>query len=441
MSNAPLPTYYSHRGSWTTPSKFKEHLSLATVYLDDQPAEHSRFSPDTPNALQLEQAQSPPPTNSIFSFGSSTLFKTSPQFRPRDLEQGSVGMQSPRSATTFRDRMTKLFFEVRSGHRPPELDLPIQQSELAPWPPLNVKKTHVEEHGKDEHPLKKWRRRFLYTFIVLVLLFLLVNAIVVDVRLSALSHTGSSPSVAPASPSSSAAALSSDVQQCLSEYTLNAPSSPTTYPCSTCLPLLSQVPADASADYTTALDATQFCGLRAFWEDAGSTGRSALETSGWVQDVRFCAWGGVRCDGSGRVSYLQLTAPAIPASIPAEIGNLTGLATFQVIGDNTSPSGPLPSSFASLASLSSLHIESTGISSSLPDGLQALTTLTLVRNPNLSQQLPESLVQAPLRSLIVNNETLSLSADQQNTFCNMGKLSTCDLRGTGIQSCGSCLVG
>ncbi|TFY81364.1 hypothetical protein EWM64_g2648 [Hericium alpestre] len=171
--------------------------------------------------------------------------------------------------------------------------------------------------------------------------------------------------------------------------------------------------------------------------DAGSSGQSAFENVGWVTDVRFCAWGGVQCDGAGKVSSLALTFPAVPASIPNEFGNLTDLTSFQVVGNNAVPGGPLPASFASLTGLSSLHIESTGLSG-LPDTLPNLFSLTFVRNAQIGAQLPSSL--AHLQSIVVNNETLSLSADQQNTICN-GKLQTCDLRGTGIQACGSCLVG
>ena len=41
---------------------------------------------------------------------------------------------------------------------------------------------------------------------------------------------------------------------------------------------------------------------------------------------------------------------------------------------------------------------------------------------------------------IVNNEPLELSAVQRTALCG-GQLQTCDLRGSGIQACGTCLVG
>ena len=40
--------------------------------------------------------------------------------------------------------------------------------------------------------------------------------------------------------------LSSSAQQCLSQFTLNAPSNPSGYPCSTCLPILVAVPLNFS---------------------------------------------------------------------------------------------------------------------------------------------------------------------------------------------------
>ena len=94
----------------------------------------------------------------------------------------------------------------------------------------------------------------------------------------------------------------------VSQYTLNAPSDPQSYPCSTCLPVLQDVPADFStsdpADGEQIQNAIQFCGLRSIFETSSTEGQQGLSNAGWVKDVRFCAWQGVHCDGFGRVSTL-----------------------------------------------------------------------------------------------------------------------------------------
>ncbi|KAI0067593.1 hypothetical protein BV25DRAFT_1818970 [Artomyces pyxidatus] len=435
MSQANQPSYSpSFRASWFPPSRFKEHLSL-TVPPHDAPVEQSHFSPESPPPPRPETTHS-----RSFSLGSSTMYKPSPQSKMRDLEKGSSPHSSPHSAG-FRDRFTRLFFEIRAGKREPELDIPIQDPEalpLAQWPPLNVRK---QCSCHQETPLQMWRRRAWLAALVLFLFYVFINLLVLDARVFSSSHapTNSTSALAPAP----ASGLSADTQQCIDEYTLNAPSSPTTYPCSTCLPLVSVVPSNLTSVYPTAVDATQFCALRAFWEDAGSSGQSALEAIGWVEDVKFCAWGGVRCDGTGRVSSLQLTFPAIPTSIPAEIGDLTALEAFELIGNNAVPGGPFPQTFSSLSGLASIHFESTALGA-LPDVLQNVTSLTLVSNAQMGQALPTTISQSSLQTLIVNNENITLTSAQQTAICNNalgGHLQTCDLRGTGIQSCGSCLVG
>jgi hypothetical protein len=177
--------------------------------------------------------------------------------------------------STPRDRFTKLLFDLRM----PE--------ELTEWPPL-----HVHKRCK----CNKARNRTLCCLLIIVLLFLIGNIIFLNVRIL---------SINTATPSSTS--LSANAQQCLSQYTLNAPSSPSSYPCSTCLPTLQTVPSDyLSSNPQNAqqiLNAIQFCGLRAIFDTANSQGQASL---GWVNDVKFCAWNGVTCDGSGRVANLSV---------------------------------------------------------------------------------------------------------------------------------------
>ncbi|KZV61948.1 hypothetical protein PENSPDRAFT_592161 [Peniophora sp. CONT] len=483
------------RESWNRPSRFKEHLSLASVYDDytepqpePLPIEVSHFSPDTPHTrgahhlddIELKQTHAPvpphavepppapysyrprPSTLSIFS-GSTAYRAFSPPTKYRDLEHGHSKDQeynehpapTPRSATTFRDRMSKRFFEFRFGGRRNTaslFELPIQQPMPPPWEPLNIHKKNMDSqatavctchaHGhkhkhKDEGTLSKWRKRFLIVVLVVILLWLMGNVVALDTRVFPLGQPATSAS---ADAPSAWSTLTPEEQSCLTQYTLNAPSNPTLYPCAQCLPRVSSIKVNDSSIAQTAADATMFCGVRSLWEDADATGQAALQAVGWVQDVKFCAWGGVQCNGSGQVSSIQLVTPAVPAGIPSQINSLSALETFSIIGNTSIPAGPLPASFSSL-NLTTLHLESTALQGSLPDSLGRLTTLTLVRNPQLEAALPDSVAQGSLTSLIVNNQNLSFDSTQQAAFCSGSALQTCDLRGTGVVSCGSCTVG
>ncbi|KAI0262235.1 hypothetical protein BC834DRAFT_959004 [Gloeopeniophorella convolvens] len=445
----PHPRTPSSSGSGASGSRFKEHLSIS-MPPPDMPVERSHFSPDSPPP--------PLPSEHKFSLSGSTMYKASPPSHHVDLEKGSHSGSSPRSAGfSIRGRFTRLFgvdlrtsrrssaersMSVRGGSSSDHAFVP----KLPEWSPLNVRKQphhctcqQLPHYERARNP----RRRALRVALAILLLYFFINVLLLDIRVFAPSHmppqlllNATSP---PASAPMTTDALSADTQQCIAQYTLDAPGDPTGYPCGTCLPLLAALPPSATAVYPAALDAAQFCGLRALWEDAGQQGQAALEGGGWVKDVKFCAWNGVRCDGAGRVSSLQLSFPAVPASLPAEFTNLTALETLEISGDGNSPAGPFPGTFGALTKLSSLHLESTALGA-LPDTLQNLSALTLVRNTQLGITLPPSAGSGNLRTLVVNNEALTLSAAQSTALCS-GQLQTCDLRGSGIQACGTCLVG
>jgi hypothetical protein len=229
----------------------------------------------------------------------------------------------PTMSSKFREdfdtgRFTKFLFDLRI------------QEELPEWPPLHVQK-------RKSH---RTRIILLLCLLIIILLFLIANVIFLNIRVL---------SVQTATPSSTP--LSVNAQQCLSQYILNAPSSPPSYPCSTCLPILQAVPLSSnSQNAQQIINAIQFCGLRAIFDTANSQGQASL---GWVNDVQFCAWNGVTCDSSGRVAnlsvhstkfayshsptYRQLTFPGVPATLPNELGALTGLESLQVIGGNSIP--------------------------------------------------------------------------------------------------------
>ncbi|KAH7883248.1 RNI-like protein [Phlebopus sp. FC_14] len=389
-------------------SKFREHLSLTLPagHLDI-PIEQSKFSPASTVA-----------PSSRFSFVGSTSKRS--QSKSKDIEAGT--RQSP----GLRDRFTKLFFDLRTfNNTEPDL-VPIQEPQLTQWPPLNVEKRrctcncnlHDPRHAEKARKQKR-RSRCLLFLLIIILLLLIGNSIFLNVRVISLSSSSStSPTNATASTTSM---LSTNAQQCLSQYTLNAPTAPSAYPCSTCLPSLQAVPssfisnAANSQDAQEITNAIQFCGLRAIYETANVQGQASLGNGSWAQDVKFCAWTGVSCDGSGRVASLQLTFPGVPATLPNEIGALTGLESLQVVGGNSIPAGSLPTSFTNLTSLTTLHLEATSINP-LPDSLFAspaltsVSTLALVRNSQMGSALPSSMTGLTgLQSLLVNSQPLSPS--------------------------------
>ncbi|OAX42823.1 RNI-like protein [Rhizopogon vinicolor AM-OR11-026] len=361
-------------------SKFREHLSIKLPHPNDN-VEKSKFSP------------------------ASTITPSRVASSPTDIEAGL----SP--SPSFRDRFTKMFFDFRTLSRDSDT-LPIQEPHLSQWPPLHVQKRRCTCH----HPEKKKHNRrscCLTLLLVIILLWLIGNIIFLNIRvLSMSSPIINSP--ANASTTSTAYSLSPNAQQCLSQYTLNAPSAPSSYPCSTCLPTFQAVPSTyISSNPQNAqqiINAIQFCGLRGIFDTANSQGQATLGNSSWVQDVKFCAWNGVTCDGSGRVANLTLTFPGVPATLPSELGALTGLESLQVIGGDSIPAGALPSSFTNLTSLSNLHLEATAITalpSNLFSSLKAVTTLTLVRNTMMGSSLPSTLTQLPLQNLVINSQQLT----------------------------------
>ena len=302
------PMSRTHQEPYTpSPSKFKEHLSISVP--PPNPAfERSRFSADSP-------------TEYAFPFGRHIFRRTSPRSRGFDPEKGPRASDSLPSSQSSqpspRDRLARLLAILRVSRRN---DSSVQRvAPIVVAPPSEVpvwRLDHLREsdtqHARHVYPRttrmqERYSPALLFAFIIF-LLYLFINVIVLNVRSFSPSHSSPRllPTAPPASPPTYTVMLSADTQQCITQYTLNAPNDPTGYPCSTCLPLVFAVPANASAVYPVARDATQFCGLRSIWEDAGQQGQAGLEAGGWVKDVKFCAWSGVRCNGAGRVSSLYV---------------------------------------------------------------------------------------------------------------------------------------
>lgn len=288
----------SSQGSSVSSSRFKEHLSL-TIPPPDPSREHSRFSPDTP-------------TGPTFSLGEFATHKSSPHSKPRDLEDGSAdGLDKWSTRHRFPHVFSSLWASRKEGGDSFVPGVALAVPKIPEWRPLNIRRqaTQGQSVPCDEPPptrIQRLRARAPIAALVVFLLYLFINVIILNVRFFSLTRMPDQRSVItmPMNASTTSYELPPNTRQCITEYTSNASSDPIGYPCNTCLPLLAALPMSETATYPAALDATQFCSLRSIWEDAGQLGQAELEAGGWVQDIEFCTWSGVRCDGTSRVSSL-----------------------------------------------------------------------------------------------------------------------------------------
>jgi hypothetical protein len=184
--------------------------------------------------------------------------------------------------------------------------IPIQPRRRPTWAPLPPEKKCCKCHDEKQ----KKRRRWWIIALIILLLYLLADTIFLNssvVLLLSDRKRPQQPSVPPPT-SRPPLALPTNAQQCISQYEVNAPTNPSGYPCSTCLPILQSIPADFAfakpQDAQHVVDAIQFCGLSAVFTDANPDGQTNLAAGGWMNDVRFCVWRGVSCDGAGHVSSL-----------------------------------------------------------------------------------------------------------------------------------------
>jgi hypothetical protein len=122
-------------------------------------------------------------------------------------------------------------------------------------------------------------------------------------NVSAVSEEG--PTSALPTPSS---APSRTLSTCLELFATSAPTSPLSYPCSDCVPLLSSTDNDyfnplSNANATGVGAALQFCALNDIFR---STEGNGLHEDGWMKDGSPCTWAGINCDDRGRVTQLYV---------------------------------------------------------------------------------------------------------------------------------------
>lgn len=216
---------------------------------------------------------------------------------PRSLESGIRRFAQPKARSGIRGLLSRMF--TRSSQQ--DLDIPIQEcpgmsgtsSELEE--PSRLKKRNVPPcHCLDKQ--RKRKRQLFLIILIIILLYLLGNMVAVNIQVFSTRS------------SSNGHSLSAVQSLCLAEFTVNAAVNASTYPCSSCLPVLQTISEGASflsqEDRSTLQNSLQFCGLQSLVIASGASSQASFINGGWIQDTSFCSWSGVGCDGEGRVSSL-----------------------------------------------------------------------------------------------------------------------------------------
>ncbi|WOO81525.1 Leucine-rich repeat receptor protein kinase EMS1 [Vanrija pseudolonga] len=205
---------------------------------------------------------------------------------------------------------------------------------------------------------------------------------------SASSASSTATSTATADPHAAAAA-------CIAEFnalTTNGES----YPCSSCVPVLSTLPNDFATTFPNATAAggpgaaLQFCALRDVLDSVPPGANNTLKAAGWI----------------------YATDPI--ARLPPSLANLVSLNLLHVNGNSSLPAGPFPTEVLSLRNLTQLYISDTALtgaplavnSSSLP-----LQSITLIGNPAFGNAVPDASKFDKLQTLVITNQNLSRPFD------------------------------
>ncbi|KZP28448.1 L domain-like protein [Athelia psychrophila] len=310
--------------------------------------------------------------------------------------------------------------------------------DLPVWPPLHIAK-HPQPHPAELRKEEKRGRRNRSLIILLIIIILLLASASTFSLVRVLSPRSSSTS------STSTSATQRDISACLSQYTLNAPIAPTSFPCSTCAPLFSPAPTSpalSTADNSTASALLQFCALADIFAAASTSAQANLTNpGGWLTDTNFCSWAGVGCSstaGTGVVTSLQLTTPGIPSVLSESIGQLAALETFALAGSGSLPAGPLPSSFAGLVGIKTLNIQDTSLTWNDTTGvtdMHGLQEVVLMQNAKINA-LPTGLSSSSVQSIVINNQPISSTtlSDIANSASLQVSLQLLDLSSTPLNT-------
>jgi hypothetical protein len=165
-----------------------------------------------------------------------------------------------------------------------------------------------------------------------------------------------------------------------------------------------------------------------------STGGSQWTSkAGWLVSTNPCNWAGVACNpGTKRVTQLILNAEApnpgnLTGSLPAAIGNLTGLQVIDLASNEIG--GSIPPALGKLKSLQALDLSGNFLTGTIPASLGGLTALTVeldLHSNSLSGSIPTTFTN--LNALfILDLGSNSLSGDLA-VLGTMPSLRQIDLR-------------
>ncbi|WVQ66681.1 uncharacterized protein L199_004870 [Kwoniella botswanensis] len=187
---------------------------------------------------------------------------------------------------------------------------------------------------------------------------------------------------------------------------------PTSYPCSDCVPILSTVTNDFSqavvnGNVTGVGSALQFCALRDIYQKTAS--KDGL--TDWMKDASPCGgWSGISCDPRGRITGLLLQYPNVPDELPESISNIWALEAIHIMGNSSVPTGKFPSNILSSQNVKTIDLEYTALSGPIDQvsfsTARNLNTLVLVNNPNLGNTLPDLSGNTALLTLAVTGQSL-----------------------------------
>ena len=127
----------------------------------------------------------------------------------------------------------------------------------------------------------------------------------------------------------------------------------------------------------------------------------------WDTGARIDDWVGVR-GRAGRVIRIDLAGASLAGSIPAELGDLSGLRTLLL--HSNSLTGSIPAELGNLSNLTSLELSNNALTGSIPAGLGDLSSLTLLslNNNALTGSIPAGLGDlSSLTLLSLNNNALT----------------------------------
>ncbi len=128
---------------------------------------------------------------------------------------------------------------------------------------------------------------------------------------------------------------------------------------------------------------------------------------GWKMDCDICSWYGITCDGSGRVTRIDLRENNLGGSIPVEIGSFDNLRSLFLQGNAISDT--IPASIGDLEDLLRLHLSSNNLSGEIPSSIVNLSNLEnlYLQNNALVGSIPSNLDQLTnLNNLYLSNNQL-----------------------------------